>query len=97
MVQYEGVEYSAAAIQTLNGCLLPGATQPLLVRFADSPAEKAAKAARKEKVTQLSGTPLNDDALHQYIAEHVQLQQQLLELVRCVAIALVLGKPLLDN
>lgn len=84
MIQYEGIDNSAAAIQTLNGCLLQGSAQPLLVRFADSPAEKAAKAARKEKTAQTSISSRTDEALQQYIAGHVQLQQQLLEMVRCM-------------
>ena len=45
LVQFEEVDSSTTAIQALNGCLLPGATQPLLVRYADSPAEKAVNGA----------------------------------------------------
>lgn len=33
----------------MNGLTFPGCVQPLLVRFADSPAEKAAKASRRDK------------------------------------------------
>jgi hypothetical protein len=76
LVQYELVEASTAAIQALNGCLLPGSTQPLLVRYADSPAEKAAKAARKERLVTRGGA-LNAGQL----ALQDQIQQHLLELV----------------
>ena len=37
LVQMQGIEQAAVAIQTLNGSFPRGATQPLLVRFADSP------------------------------------------------------------
>ena len=37
LVQMQSLEQSAAAIQALNGSFPRGATQPLLVRFADSP------------------------------------------------------------
>ena len=78
LVQFEEVDSSTTAIQALNGCLLPGATQPLLVRYADSPAEKAAKAARKERLAQrnaVNGADMGQLALQE------QIQQQLLELV----------------
>jgi hypothetical protein len=79
LVQYELVEASTAAIQALNGCLLPGATQPLLVRYADSPAEKAAKAQRKERLVTRGGA-LNSLGVGQ-LALQEQIQQHLLELV----------------
>lgn len=50
LLKFSLVEESKRAIQVLNGAMLPGCVQPLLVRFADSPAEKAAKASRKERV-----------------------------------------------
>ena len=37
LVQMQSLEQGAAAIQALNGSFPRGATQPLLVRFADSP------------------------------------------------------------
>jgi hypothetical protein len=73
------VEASTAAIQALNGCLLPGSTQPLLVRYADSPTEKAAKAARKERLVTRGGA-LNGLGVGQ-LALQEQIQQHLLELV----------------
>jgi len=81
LVQYELVDSSTAAIQALNGCLLPGSTQPLLVRYADSPAEKAAKAARKERLVTRGGAP-NGLGVGQ-LALQEQIQQHLLELVSC--------------
>jgi hypothetical protein len=48
VVQMESVEQAGTAIHSLNGITPPGGTTRLLVRFADSPAEKAAKAARRE-------------------------------------------------
>jgi hypothetical protein len=71
------MENSTTAIQALNGCLLPGATQPLLVRYADSPAEKAAKAARKERLSQRNGVGPAVESL----ALQEQIQKQILELV----------------
>jgi len=62
----------------LNGCLLPGSAQPLLARFADSPAEKAAKAVRKGRlVAHTAGVTGSSQTLS--IGE--QIQRQLLELV----------------
>jgi RNA recognition motif-containing protein len=79
LVQLQSMEQAAAAIQTLNGSFPRGATQPLLVRYADSPAEKAAKQARKERLLhkQAAGMGLlvgNSNLLA------AQLQQQLLGL-----------------
>lgn len=37
LVQLQSMEQAAAAIQALNGSFPRGATQPLLVRYADSP------------------------------------------------------------
>lgn len=42
------VEASARAIAALNSSLLPGASQPLIVRFAESAEEKAARHRRRE-------------------------------------------------
>eukprot|EP00887_Chlorella_sp_A99_P005468 scaffold1.g5468.t1 len=62
LVQLESVVHSSAAIQGLNGMSLPGAVQPLIVRYADTPAEKAAKQARRELMAQARvprGAPAN--------------------------------------
>lgn len=72
------VEEAAATIQALNGSILPGSTQPLLVRFADSPAEKAAKAARKERMAARTG---GSTGALQALVMREQLQKQLLEMV----------------
>ena len=50
LVQLDSASSAGLAIQYTNNLLLPGCSQPLLVRYADSPAEKAAKAARKERL-----------------------------------------------
>jgi hypothetical protein len=80
LVQMENIEQSGAAIQALNGCVLPGASQPLIVRYADSPAEKAAKVARKEKFVGRERTGLAPGQSAAQLQE--QLQLKLLELVR---------------
>lgn len=78
LIQYESSESSSAAIQALNGFILQGTTQPLLVRYADSPEEKAAKQARKERQqARAIGSAGSLNAMN--IQE--QLQQQILELV----------------
>lgn len=76
LVQMQSVDQAAASIQTLNGSFPRGASQPLLVRYADSPAEKAAKQARKERLVQKQ-TP-SIFAPNNLLA--AQLQQQLLGL-----------------
>ena len=48
LVRYGDVEHARQAIETMNEKSFPGCVQPLIVRFADSPAEKAAKMNRKE-------------------------------------------------
>ncbi len=45
LVQMQSVEQAAVAIQTLNGSFPRGATQPLLVRYADSPGAQPASPA----------------------------------------------------
>lgn len=42
------VEATASAITTMNNRSLPGASQPLIVRFAESTEEKAARQRRRE-------------------------------------------------
>lgn len=60
LVQLESVNKAALAIGTLNNCLPPNSSQPMLARFADSPSEKAAKAARKERImTRAGSAPLS--------------------------------------
>lgn len=44
LVQLQSMEQAAAAIQALNGSFPRGATQPLLVRYADSPGVKQQQA-----------------------------------------------------
>lgn len=78
-MQMEAVEQSTAAIQGLNGCVLPGANQPLIVRYADSPAEKAAKVARKEKFVAKDRIGMAGGTSAMQLQE--QLQLKLLELV----------------
>jgi hypothetical protein len=56
LVQLESVNKAALAIGTLNNCLPPSSSQPMLARFADSPSEKAAKAARKERMMTRTGS-----------------------------------------
>ena len=48
LLRYSCVEDATGAIVTMNDAQFPGCFQPLLVRFADSPAEKAAKMTRKD-------------------------------------------------
>ena len=48
LLRYTCVENAKAAINVMNDTTFPGCFQPLLVRFADSPAEKAAKMTRKD-------------------------------------------------
>lgn len=48
LLRYSCVEDAKGAIVGMNDVQLPGCFQPLLVRFADSPAEKAAKMTRKD-------------------------------------------------
>lgn len=42
LVQMQSVDQAAASIQTLNGSFPRGASQPLLVRYADSPGARPA-------------------------------------------------------
>jgi hypothetical protein len=49
LLRYSLVTECKNAIIAMNGLTFPGCVQPLLVRFADSPAEKAAKASRRDK------------------------------------------------
>jgi hypothetical protein len=42
LVQMQSVDQAAASIQTLNGSFPRGASQPLLVRYADSPGARSA-------------------------------------------------------
>jgi hypothetical protein len=77
LVQMAAHDDAAAAIAALHGRVLPGAAQPLMVRYADSPAEKAAKAARKERAPRGgAGAPGAAGVL----ALQEALQRQLLEL-----------------
>ncbi|KAL4430958.1 hypothetical protein ABPG75_006214 [Micractinium tetrahymenae] len=78
LVQMQSMEQAAAAIQALNGSFPRGATQPLLVRYADSPAEKAAKQARKERLMHKQATGAGLLGGNPLLA--AQLQQQLLGL-----------------
>jgi RNA recognition motif-containing protein len=48
LLRYTCVEHAKQAIDTLNETTFSGCFQPLLVRYADSPAEKAAKMTRKD-------------------------------------------------
>lgn len=48
LLRYTCVDNAKTAIATMNDTSFPGCFQPLLVRFADSPAEKAAKMTRKD-------------------------------------------------
>ncbi|WPT12036.1 ELAV-like protein 2 [Picochlorum sp. SENEW3] len=47
LIRYSSVENARQAITAMNDAVFPGCLQPLVVRFADSPAEKAAKMNRK--------------------------------------------------
>lgn len=76
----ETIDQATSSIQGLHGCLLPGASQALIVRYADSPAEKAAKVARKEKFTTRDRLTLANGQTAMQLQE--QLQLKLLELVR---------------
>jgi RNA recognition motif-containing protein len=48
LLRFGCVEHAKMAINTMHDQTLDGSAQPLLVRFADSPAEKAAKMTRKD-------------------------------------------------
>lgn len=48
LLRYTCVQHAKAAIDALNETSFSGCFQPMLVRFADSPAEKAAKMTRKD-------------------------------------------------
>ncbi len=51
LVRLLSLEAAAAAIEQLNATApLPGASQPLLVRYADTLEEKQRKAAKKERM-----------------------------------------------
>ena len=52
LVRMGSIEMADRAIQMLNGAIPPGGTQTLIVRFAESPTEKAARLSRKEKQQQ---------------------------------------------
>ncbi len=63
LIRYSSVENARQAISAMNEAVFPGCLQPLVVRFADSPAEKAAKMSRKGmKVKQMKSTVLQNDA-----------------------------------
>jgi RNA recognition motif-containing protein len=62
LLRYTCVENAKMAIIAMNETSFPGCFQPLLVRFADSPAEKAAKMTRKDLQTKNNARtqPLRD-------------------------------------
>lgn len=58
LVRMASVEAAERAITALNNTTPPGAVQTLIVRYAESAAEKAARLSRREKQTlQRTGTP----------------------------------------
>ena len=63
LIRYSSVENARQAIAAMNDAVFPGCLQPLVVRFADSPAEKAAKMNRKGlKVKHVKNAVLQNEA-----------------------------------
>lgn len=75
LLKYTTIEQAKHAILGMNDASFPGCVQPLIVRFADSPAEKAAKMTRKDmKAKQGSSSHLQNDAVIQLAEKMLQLQ-----------------------
>lgn len=83
LLQLESLAKAAAAITALNGCIPPGGSQPMLARFADSPSEKAAKAARKERVGMKGAVTQPVAPVFGQSALADQLQRQIMDLTLC--------------
>ena len=58
LVRMASVEAADRAINTLNNSTPPGGVQSLIVRFAESPTEKAARLTRRERQQLLQRTGL---------------------------------------
>ena len=76
LVRMESIAAASTAIQHLNGINPPGSLQAILVRYAESSAEKAARLSRKEKLQKvqapqaalLSAGSLDADQIRQSLA-----------------------------
>jgi len=75
LLKYTTIEQAKQAIGGMNEATFPGCVQPLIVRFADSPAEKAAKMTRKDmKAKHGSASQLQNEAVLQLAEKMFQLQ-----------------------
>lgn len=75
LLKYLSIDQAKHAIMAMNDASFPGCVQPLIVRFADSPAEKAAKMTRKDmKAKQGNATQLQNEAVLQLAEKMFQLQ-----------------------
>jgi RNA recognition motif-containing protein len=75
LLKYSSIEQAKHAIMGMNEASFPGCVQPLIVRFADSPTEKAAKMTRKDmKGKHGNVAQLQNQAVIQLAEKMLQLQ-----------------------
>lgn len=75
LLKYATIQQAKQAILGMNDATFPGCVQPLIVRFADSPAEKAAKMTRKDMKSKHGSTAqLQNEAVMQLAEKMFQLQ-----------------------